>query len=145
MFFGEYAFRTIRFQENTMTHSHTSHIRLLVLGLLLALAAAPQYSHATGAAGSMLASRAVYPNPFTTSTTFQLTMPRTTQIRIAVFDLLGKPVRVLFEGLHQQGQYDIPWDGNDTAGNPVPPGIYICVLFSEGIAVKPVKVIKIAQ
>lgn len=101
---------------------------IVIVGLLLP-------SHST---------KAVYPNPFTEGTTFQLTMPRDAPIRITVYDLLGKPIRTLFEGLHAKGQYDVPWDGKDTSGNAVQPGVYICVLFSDGVAVKPVKVIKVA-
>ena len=33
-------------------------------------------------------------------------------------------------------------DGKDQSGNPVPPGVYVCVLYSENVAVKSVKVIK---
>lgn len=87
--------------------------------------------------------RGVFPNPFTTSTTFQLTMPRNADIRIAVHDIVGKHVRTLYEGHHEAGRYDIFWDGKDLSGNPVIPGIYICSLFSESSFVTSVKVVKV--
>lgn len=96
------------------------------------------------AAGGGNSTAAVYPNPFTEGTVFQLSMPNDARIRISVYDLLGKPIRMLFEGIHPKGNYDVPWDGNDETGKPVIPGMYICVLFSENVAVKSVKVIKIA-
>jgi hypothetical protein len=70
-------------------------------------------------------------------------MPRTAEIRIAVHDLLGKPVRTLYTGMHPAGRYDVFWDGNDETGTPVRPGIYICSLFSEDSFVTSVKVVKV--
>jgi hypothetical protein len=90
-------------------------------------------------------SRRVYPNPFTEGTTFQLTMPKSARIRISVYDLVGRHVRTLFEGLHDvTTSENVYWDGKDLNGIPVPPGIYICVLFSEDVAMKSVKVVKVS-
>jgi flagellar hook assembly protein FlgD len=99
----------------------------------------PQSSEA---GNSTLSSRLVHPNPFTEGTTFQLTMPKSARIRISVYNVRGELMRTLFEGEHPQGDYDIPWDGKDLNGNPVPAGVYVCVLYSENVAVKSVKVIK---
>ena len=113
-----------------------------VLGLLLAAAMLPG-SISAGDLGSSM--RLVFPNPFTTSTTFELSMPRPGKVRIIVYDLLGKEVKILQDNVEfPAGNHPIPWDGNDKAGVPVTPGMYICVLFSEGIAVKSVKVVKVA-
>lgn len=113
--------------------------RLLLCGLLASLLVENAF-----AVGGTIGTTAVYPNPFTEGTVFQLSMPNDARIRISVYDLLGKPIRILFEGIHPKGSYDVPWDGNDETGKPVIPGMYICVLFSENVAVKSVKVIKIA-
>jgi len=92
----------------------------------------------------------VYPNPFSTETNFQLTMPREAKIKIDVYNIRGQHVKNLYGGesgaLHPptkgaQGE-DIPWDGRDSAGNEVPAGVYICVLQSEGVTIKSVKVVK---
>jgi len=85
----------------------------------------------------------VHPNPFTTSTTFQLTMPTSDQINIAVFDIMGRHVRTLYNGFHTAGEYPIFWDGNDVNGIPVEPGTYVCSLFAGKSYVKSVKVVKI--
>lgn len=96
--------------------------------------------------------RAAFPNPFTEGTTFQLTMPRPARIKIDVYDIRGKHVRNLFGGeageMHDattepEGE-PIYWDGQDKFGDPVPSGIYIGVLQSDGVTVKSVKVVKIA-
>ena len=84
----------------------------------------------------------VHPNPFTEGTTFQLTMPKPGKIRISVYNMLGELIKTLRDGEQGQGEFDIYWDGKDLNGNPVPPGVYVCTLYSENVAVKSVKVIK---
>lgn len=99
-------------------------------------------SHLNANTGLELARR-VYPNPFQTSTTFQLKMPNVEKIQIIVFDIIGRKVRTLHDGVHPQGDYPIFWDGNDDNGIPVPQGTYICTLFANDSPVNSVKVIKI--
>ena len=107
--------------------------------MLLASVLLPQQ---VNAGGSDRMTKMVHPNPFTEGTTFQLTMPKSARIRIAVFDMLGQHVKTLHEGVHPEGTYDVYWDGKDLIGNPVPPGDYVCTLYSENVAVKSVKVVK---
>jgi hypothetical protein len=121
----------------------TMNKRSITLFMLpLMLMAALLVPQKVDARGSDRMTKMVFPNPFTESTTFDLTMPKSAQIRIAVFDMLGQHVKTLYEGTHPEGNYKIPWDGKDLNGNPVPPGVYVCVLYSENVAVKSVKVIK---
>lgn len=89
--------------------------------------------------------QAVWPNPFMDGQhpVFQLSMPKPAKIKIEVFDLLGRHIKTLHEGDHPEGNFDIKWDGMDDSNTNVPPGIYICALFSEGVMVKSVKVVKV--
>jgi flagellar hook assembly protein FlgD len=115
-------------------------ITIFVLPLMLmALVLIPQK---VNAGGSDRMAKMVHPNPFTEGTTFQLTMPKSARIRIAVFDMLGELVYTIYEGVHDDGTHDVYWHGKDLNGNPVPPGVYVCTLYSENVAVKSVKVIK---
>lgn len=128
----------------------SSNIVRVALATLIALGSvcAPSgiIAHSGGAG-----KRAVHPNPFKVDTTFQLTIPETSgesRIKIDVYDILGKHVRNLFGG--ESGQPHAPgenmpiyWDGKDKYGELIPPGVYICVLFSDGHPIKSVKVIKI--
>ena len=88
---------------------------------------------------------AVRPNPFRKgeSVYFTLTMPRAETIRIQVFDLLGRPIRLLYDGHHEAGEEEVKWDGKDENGVDVIAGVYICVLFSDGVALEAVKVVNI--
>ncbi|MCE2503467.1 MAG: T9SS type A sorting domain-containing protein [Chlorobi bacterium] len=91
--------------------------------------------------------KAVYPNPFTERTTFQLTVPREAKIKIDVYNIRGQHIRNLFGGaggeLHPVVKdHPVSWDGKDKFGVAVPHGIYVCVLVSENTIVKSVKVVK---
>ena len=114
----------------------------LLLGALL-LTVTPADLPAGEGTHATIRVKRVFPNPFTTSTTFQLTMPSSDQIYIAVYDIMGRHVRTLFEGFHTAGEYPIFWDGNDVNGIPVDPGTYVCSLFAGKSYVKSVKVVKI--
>lgn len=96
--------------------------------------------------------KAVFPNPFTEGTTFELTMPNTARIRIDVYNIRGQHIRNLYGGengeLHPSTDgkpIPIPWDGKDKFGEPVIPGIYICTLRADNVTVKSVKVIKLEK
>jgi flagellar hook assembly protein FlgD len=115
-------------------------IRLSVL--ILTLVAASASAIAGGSA------RLVYPNPFfTEGCTFTLTMPKDDQVRIAVYDMLGREVADLTERLgrweYPAGVHEIKWDGTDRSGNQVNAGTYVCVLWSKsGELINSVKVVK---
>jgi hypothetical protein len=48
-------------------------------------------------------------------------------VTVNIFDLLGKRIRVLFDGeIRTFGpQQDLVWNGTDGAGNPVASGAYL--------------------
>jgi hypothetical protein len=115
-------------------------VTLFMLSLMAAtVLLIPQRSEA---GGSDRTATFVHPNPFAEGTTFQLTMPKSARIRIAVYNVLGELMQVLYEGEHAQGEYDVYWNGLDMNGNPVPRGVYVCTLHSEGKPIQWVKVIK---
>ncbi len=73
-----------------------------------------------------------YPNPFNASTVieFGLTEPPAQPARLCVYDLDGKLVDVLVDGISAPGVYRVVWDGGDAAA-----GVYIYRLEGEGISV----------
>jgi len=64
-----------------------------------------------------------YPNPFNSSTAIVYSLPNNAAIKIGVYDLAGKEVAVVFDGVHQAGTYSSVWQADN-----VPSGIYICRL-----------------
>jgi flagellar hook assembly protein FlgD len=122
-----------------MMIQRTIYYALAAVLLIAAAITIPTTLPADEAAMSM---RAVHPNPFTDKCTFELTMPRDGDVKITVYNIRGEEVKVLLDGYKQKGVWPIPWDGTDQTDQPVLPGIYVCVLFSENTAVKSVKVVK---
>ncbi len=66
-----------------------------------------------------------YPNPFNPSTTFTFSVPQTSSVRIAVYNLLGQEVRTLFTGQMEQGTQTLTFDGKDKSGKTLSTGMYI--------------------
>ena len=75
-------------------------------------------------AGLALASE---PNPFTSSTMVQLTVPTASHVRLAILDAAGRRVRTLRDQDLSAGRYAVAWDGRDDSGAPLPSGIYFQV------------------
>jgi hypothetical protein len=65
-----------------------------------------------------------YPNPFNDETIIQFFLPKETQTRITVFDILGREIKILNDKVLIPGTYIIKWDGRDKVGLKVPTGIY---------------------
>jgi hypothetical protein len=53
-----------------------------------------------------------YPNPFNPSTTIKFELPRTSQVSLAVFDVLGRQVSVLVNEKREAGVYEVKFDGS---------------------------------
>lgn len=66
-----------------------------------------------------------YPNPFTTTITLTLHLTRTGPVRAEVFDLLGRPVRVLADQPMPPGTHFLTWDGRDATNAEVASGLYV--------------------
>ncbi len=66
-----------------------------------------------------------YPNPFNPATRFEIRLPADGDVMIAVYDLLGRELRVLSDGLKGAGVYTVEWDGRDLNGLAAPSGVYI--------------------
>jgi hypothetical protein len=66
------------------------------------------------------------PNPFMGTTTVRFSVPHTTRVRLAVYDIAGRLVRVAADKEMTAGEYSLTWDGRDNRGADVGPGIYFC-------------------
>ncbi|UCE65344.1 MAG: T9SS type A sorting domain-containing protein [Candidatus Zixiibacteriota bacterium] len=54
-----------------------------------------------------------YPNPFNYSTTIEYDLPKSGQVRVNIYDLLGRCIETLVNEEKQAGQYQIVWDASD--------------------------------
>jgi hypothetical protein len=69
-----------------------------------------------------------YPNPFTLSTVISYYAPSTRKVKLIVCDMLGRPIRVLFDGTVTPGSQSVDWDGKDCNGKRVVSGVYFIQL-----------------
>ncbi|MBK9099323.1 MAG: choice-of-anchor D domain-containing protein [bacterium] len=66
-----------------------------------------------------------YPNPFNPSTSVKFQVPKTSDVTIKIYDMLGQEVRTLFSGEVLRGTYTTEWDGLSNAGVRMSSGTYI--------------------
>jgi endonuclease I len=72
------------------------------------------------------------PNPFNPSTTIRFELPHRGNVRLSVYDLSGRLVAVLVDGVLGPGLHDAVWTGRDGHGVPVGSGVYFCRMEAEG-------------
>ncbi|MFC1481417.1 T9SS type A sorting domain-containing protein [Candidatus Neomarinimicrobiota bacterium] len=74
-----------------------------------------------------------YPNPFNPTTKINYTLPKTSAVKLQIFNLLGQRVRDLINNKsHTAGFHTIVWDGKDDLGRDVSSGLYIYRLEASG-------------
>jgi hypothetical protein len=66
-----------------------------------------------------------YPNPFNPATYIAYRLAEDGDVRITVFDAMGRSVRVLHEGRQSAGSYQLYWNGLDASGRMAPSGMYL--------------------
>ena len=79
-----------------------------------------------------------YPNPFNPNTTIAFALDRTQDVTLAVYDVLGRQVRVLVDDMQPAGEYTVSFDGSELAS-----GTYLYVLrTASSTAVRKMSLIK---
>lgn len=72
------------------------------------------------------------PNPFTDKTLIAFALREGSQVEAAVYDVLGRKVRTLFDGRVPAGEHVLTWDGRDQQGARVASGVYVCRMACNG-------------
>jgi len=84
----------------------------------------------TGSVGFL----APYPSPSTGEVAFDYSLGAEGSVELAIYDLSGRQVRVLFERDAQApGPHHRVWDGRDRSGRSARAGVYIAVLTMDGM------------
>lgn len=79
-----------------------------------------------------------FPNPFNPVTTIRYSVPHTGEVRLSVFDLLGREVAVIAEGVRRAGEYSVQFDAGHLSS-----GVYLYRLTAGGrTSVKKMMVVK---
>jgi hypothetical protein len=77
-----------------------------------------------------------YPNPFATTTTFEISLPASRPVAMRIFNLVGQEIRAFRQTPLAPGRMTIQWDGLDQHGIPVPGGVYFCRLEAGEVRVE---------
>jgi subtilisin family serine protease len=73
------------------------------------------------------------PNPFSTGgTAIRFGVAQAGEVRLEVFNVVGRRVRTLSRGSLPAGGHAVAWDGSDDSGRAVPPGVYFVRLVVPG-------------
>ena len=70
---------------------------------------------------------AAYPNPFNTRATICYALPCASEVMLEVYDICGRRVENLFDGVAAAGRHTADWEAED-----MPAGLYICRLSAGG-------------
>jgi len=65
-----------------------------------------------------------YPNPFNSGTTIAVRLPARIPASVRIYDLLGRRVAILADGLMEPGTHSLRWEGTDESGTPAASGTY---------------------
>ncbi len=71
---------------------------------------------------------AAHPNPFNPTTTLAFNLPRTEDLTLDVYDLQGRRLRRLHQGLLAAGPHEFTWDGRDDSSRRLASGVYFARL-----------------
>lgn len=66
-----------------------------------------------------------YPNPFNPSTTIRFAVPEQQQVRIDMYDVLGRRVHTLVNESFRPGTHELAWNASNLAS-----GVYVVRLVS---------------
>lgn len=71
-----------------------------------------------------------YPNPFNQETTIRYDLPIDSEVKIEIFDVLGRKVKTLVDDFKEAGTYPVIWNATDERGIIVSSGVYYYRMIS---------------
>ena len=66
-----------------------------------------------------------YPNPFNPTTTISFDLPEAADVRLEVFDMMGRRIATLVNSELSAGSYETVWNARNDAGGQVASGVYL--------------------
>jgi len=66
-----------------------------------------------------------HPNPFNPSTTIKYELPQAVDVKLVIYDMMGRHVRTLVNQTQPAGRYAMNWDGRNEQGQAVASGTFI--------------------
>ncbi len=84
-------------------------------------------------AGTAARITSVVPNPSDRTTGITIALDVAAQVRLVVYDVAGRRVRVLLDGSMSPGARRVEWDGTSDQGLPMGSGLYLCRLDAGSV------------
>ncbi len=75
-----------------------------------------------------------YPNPFNPSVTIEIDLPAAGDVKIDIFNMLGRHIVTLAERSMPAGVHTVQWHSRDQIGNPVGSGLYLCRVHANQLS-----------
>lgn len=75
-----------------------------------------------------------YPNPFNNSTIIKYSLNQPQNLKLKIFDLLGRNINSIDIGSKPSGEHSVEWDGTDLNKNFVSSGVYFYQLEGDQIS-----------
>ncbi len=69
-----------------------------------------------------------YPNPFNPSTVITYALPKSSSVKLTIYDMLGREVKTLVNSEQNAGTYNVQWNGDNNNGSKVSSGTYIYLI-----------------
>lgn len=79
-----------------------------------------------------------HPNPFNPSTSLVLTLKRDMRVQLEIYDVRGRRIRLLHDGLLGAGEHVMNWDGRQDDGRSAPSGVFLARL-TDGVGFSQVR------
>jgi hypothetical protein len=72
------------------------------------------------------------PNPFNPQTVITYSIPSTGRVGLSIYDVKGRLIKTLVNGLKPAGRHSLTWNARDNRGIAVASGVYFIRLVSGG-------------
>jgi hypothetical protein len=115
-----------------LVHSDLRDLENRFLGDPPATAAVEDENPAAAPAPERLELFAAQPNPFNPSTMLRFSLPAADQVSLRIYDVNGRLVRTLVDGVLAPGQHSAFWDGRSRQGAGAGSGVYVVRLTVGG-------------
>ena len=75
-----------------------------------------------------------YPNPFNPLTNIRYDIPKSSNVRIDIFNILGHKIKSLVNTTKMAGNHNVQWSGKNEQNKNLPSGLYIVRFNAGGIS-----------
>ncbi len=65
-----------------------------------------------------------HPNPFNMQTQISFYLPERSEVKLAIYNILGQKVKTLAGAPMEAGTHTVTWDGKNETGSTVASGVY---------------------